>query len=117
MPLADWIHKYPQVQALMQQPDDQLTYTVDETHDRPPSRPAERYLCTPRNASTEPGAPESERARFYISAADHAKLQRGYAWRATVTDLDTGVLYTLQGAPCTLECFCDAVIVDRRIPA
>jgi hypothetical protein len=29
MPLADWIHKYPQVQALMQQPEDALAYDAD----------------------------------------------------------------------------------------
>jgi hypothetical protein len=34
MPLADWIHKYPQVQQLLQQPDEVLEYTVDaeQTH-------------------------------------------------------------------------------------
>jgi hypothetical protein len=31
MPLHDWIAKYPGVQALLQQPDDCLDYTVDES--------------------------------------------------------------------------------------
>jgi hypothetical protein len=33
MPLADWIHKYPQVQVLLQQPEEVLEYEVDRDVD------------------------------------------------------------------------------------
>jgi hypothetical protein len=40
MPMHDWIHKYPQVQTLLQQPDEVLDYAVDgETSAAPPWRP------------------------------------------------------------------------------
>jgi hypothetical protein len=127
MPRTDWMAHYPQVAKLLQQPDEVLDYTVEEEEMETPgagappsprSRPGlGRYLCTPRKALTLPEAPDSERARFYISARDHAQLERGHPWRATVQDLDTGVLYTLEGAPCRLACFCDAVIVAVSNPA
>jgi hypothetical protein len=39
MPLHDWIHKYPQVAALLQQPDDPLLYLPDgfRSDDVPPN--------------------------------------------------------------------------------
>jgi hypothetical protein len=72
-----------------------------------------RVLCTPRKPFTRP---ESEdRERFYISRADAAKVIPGKKWNAKVTCLDTGATYDLQGAPCTLGCHCDAVILRKEM--
>lgn len=67
----------------------------------------ETHLCTPR---TEDG-----RIAIRLSDADIQKIERGHPWQATVTDLETGRMYDLKGAACSLStCFCDAVVVREH---
>lgn len=49
------------------------------------------------------------RIRLEVSEADAAKVKRGRAWRATVTDIPTGKRWQLRDRSCGLaECRCDA---------
>jgi hypothetical protein len=79
-------------------------------------------MDTNRNLSTPRVSEDSnERLRFYISDADAAAKdtarRKAQEWVATVTDLDTGIRYTLQGAPCGLDCYCDAIVIKTEAPA
>jgi len=59
----------------------------------------------------------TERMELDLSDEDHAKVLRGRAWEAPVTDLITGRTYLVRGASCGLSgCFCDAVIVREVEP-
>lgn len=63
-------------------------------------------IFTPRLSSNS-----EDRAKMQLSALDLAKIGRGRAWSATVTDQKTGSRYRVRGASCGLpRCFCDAVI-------
>lgn len=74
---------------------------------------SDRQICTPRKAFTQPGS--NDREHFYISTIDAAKIRRMEKWEADVTDLDTGAIYTLKGAPCTIPtCYCDAVVINKQ---
>lgn len=53
------------------------------------------------------------RVALRVSAADAAKPQRGPGVYGTITDLDTGERYLIQGRPCEIpDCYCDAEIVE-----
>ncbi len=54
-----------------------------------------------------------ERMEMRLSAEDMAKIETGTKWKATVTDLNTGIRYVVEAAACNLpRYYCDAVIVS-----
>ena len=56
-----------------------------------------------------------ERLHLRLSDADMRKIRRGRPWKATVTDLETGVVYRVRGATCGLpRCFCAAEVVPTK---
>ena len=65
-----------------------------------------------------PRQPDSdERLEMQLSDEDNAKVHRGRAWEADVTDQLTGKAYTVAGADCGIPgCMCDAVIVSELEP-
>ena len=68
-------------------------------------------ICTPKISDNS-----DERIVLLISDADSLKMKRGMKWKATVTDLVTGIEYPLQGCACILpHCYCDAVVVDKKL--
>lgn len=62
-------------------------------------------LFTPRKSDRS-----DERYRMQLNAEDAAKTGRGRPWRAEVTDQLTGRRYSVKGAACAADCFCDAVV-------
>lgn len=53
------------------------------------------------------------RVALRVSDSDAAKPQRGPGVYGTITDLDTGERYLIQGRPCEIpDCYCDAEIVE-----
>lgn len=73
-----------------------------------------KYMLSPRLAA----AHDSERLTFEVSEEDWRKVGKGPTWNGAevdVTDLRTGKVYRIAGAPCTYPtCFCDAVVVGSR---
>jgi hypothetical protein len=68
-------------------------------------------ICTPKTSANS-----DERIKLLISNADALKMTRGKPWKATVTDLVTGIEYPLQGCACSMpHCFCDAVVVNKKL--
>jgi hypothetical protein len=68
-------------------------------------------ICTPKTSANS-----DERIKLLISNADALKMTRGKPWKATVTDLVTGIEYPLQGCACSMAtCFCDAVVVNKKL--
>ena len=68
-------------------------------------------ICTPKTSTNS-----DERIKLLISDADALKIKRGKPWKATVTDLVTGIDYPLQGCACSMAtCFCDAVVVNKTL--
>lgn len=71
------------------------------------------HTITPRKGITT-----TERYSLTVSAEDRAKISRGEQWAATMTDIPSGQLYNVSGAPCSIAtCFCDAVatpVVEAR---
>ena len=68
-------------------------------------------ICTPKTSTNS-----DERIKLLISDADALKIKRGKPWKATVTDLVTGIDYPLQGCACSMAtCFCDAVVVNKKL--
>ena len=67
-------------------------------------------ICTPKTSANS-----DERIKLLISNADALKMTRGKPWKATVTDLITGIEYPLQGCACSIPgCYCDAYMTDTR---
>lgn len=63
------------------------------------------FIFTPRF-----GQGSDTRVEMRLSANDKAKIGRGFAWQADVTDTLTGKKYRVWGAECSLPgCFCDAM--------
>ena len=55
------------------------------------------------------------RYKILVSDEDLLKIKRGKRWKATVTDLVTGVDYDLAGCACSIpDCYCDAYMTDTR---
>jgi hypothetical protein len=55
------------------------------------------------------------RYKILVSDEDLLKIKRGKRWKATVTDLVTGVDYDLAGCACSIPgCYCDAYMTDTR---
>lgn len=55
------------------------------------------------------------RLKILVSDEDLLKIKRGKRWKATVTDLVTGVDYDLAGCACSIPgCYCDAYMTDTR---
>ena len=54
-----------------------------------------------------------ERVALRISEEDSAKCVRGPGVKGVITDLDTGLEYTVIGRPCELgpHCYCDAELI------
>ena len=68
-------------------------------------------ICTPKTSANS-----DERIKLLISNEDALKMTRGQPWKATVTDLITGIEYPLQGCACSLpHCYCDAVVVNKKL--
>jgi hypothetical protein len=70
---------------------------------------AGRFIFTPRL-----GDEDGSRVLMWISYEDDRKLTRGPGPKGTVTDLDTGSVFAVFGAPCAkgadgVGCYCDAV--------
>ena len=62
------------------------------------------------NINFTPRTRTGERLKMRISPEDKAKIVRG-KWKATITDLNTGITYRVKGASCNLpRCMCDAVV-------
>ena len=67
-------------------------------------------ICTPKTSDNS-----DERIKLLISDEDLLKIKRGKRWKATVTDLVTGVDYDLAGCACSIPgCYCDAYMTDTR---
>ena len=63
------------------------------------------------NINFTPRTRTGERLKMRISPEDKAKIVRG-KWKATITDLNTGVAYRARGASCGLpRCMCDAIVI------
>ena len=55
------------------------------------------------------------RLKILVSDEDLLKIKRGKHWKATVTDLVTGIGYDLAGCACSIpNCYCDAYMTDTR---
>jgi hypothetical protein len=68
-------------------------------------------ICTPKTSANS-----DERIKLLISNADALKMTRGKPWKATVTDLITGIEYPLKGCACSMpDCYCDAVVVNKKL--
>ena len=62
------------------------------------------------NINFTPRTRTGERLKMRISPEDKAKIVRR-KWKATITDLNTGVVYLARSASCGLpRCMCDAVV-------
>ena len=78
----------------------------------PASADPESELFTPRLAN-------GVRMRMRVSREDSAKLKRGRTdWSAALTDLATGIRYTVVGAHCSAgpHCMCDCVVTGVEVP-
>jgi hypothetical protein len=54
-----------------------------------------------------------ERLEMKLSPEYMAKIKTGTRWKATVTDVNTGIRYAVEAAACNLpRCYCDGVIVS-----
>ena len=68
-------------------------------------------ICTPKTSANS-----DERIKLLISDADALKMTRGKPWKATVTDLITGIEYPLKGCACSMpDCYCDAVVINKKL--
>jgi hypothetical protein len=68
-------------------------------------------ICTPKISDNS-----DERIKLLISNEDALKIKRGKPWKATVTDLITGIEYPLKGCACSMpHCYCDAVVVNKKL--
>ena len=68
-------------------------------------------ICTPKTSDNS-----DERIKLLISDADALKIKRGMKWKATVTDLITGIEYPLKGCACSMpDCYCDAVVINKKL--
>jgi len=68
-------------------------------------------ICTPKISANS-----DERIKLLISDADALKIKRGMKWKATVTDLITGIEYPLKGCACSMpDCYCDAVVINKKL--
>jgi hypothetical protein len=70
------------------------------------------HLFTPRIGRDY----NSERIEMRLSDEDIRKIERGHAWTAIVTDLETNQTWKVKGAACSApNCYCDAVIVCEMV--
>lgn len=55
---------------------------------------------------------DGSRAQMDVDAGVLSVMERSLDWRATVTDRNTGRVYSVKGAECSIPgCFCDAAVV------
>jgi hypothetical protein len=57
----------------------------------------------------------NDRLQLWLSDTDIKKIKRGKSWKATVTAMDTGVVYKVAGCPCSCpKCYCDAYVISSK---
>jgi len=57
-----------------------------------------------------------QRLDLQLSLEDIRKIGQGRGWKATVTDVPTGVTYDVKAAACSLHCYCDALVTRIHEP-